>query len=144
MIAAACDMRIATPQARFGVPIARTLGNCLSPYNVKRVVGHFGPDRASRMLIFAELLSAAEAQTCGFVARLVESQELETVVRELCDRVVTFAPLTMAAAKETMRRLAVARVADCDDIIRRVYGSADFREGVAAFIAKRRPIWRGK
>ena len=144
MIAAACDLRLATPGARFGVPIARTLGNCLSPYNVKRLVAHFGPGRTHRMLIFAELISADEARDCGFVARIVEPEELDHVVRDLCDRVATFAPITMAVSKETMRRIGVASVPDGDDLIRRVYGSADFREGVAAFTAKRRPNWRGK
>jgi len=143
VIAAACDLRICTKTARFGVPIARTLGNCLSPFNVARLVAHFGPARAKRMLLFAELLSAEEALSCGFVARMAEADELERLGDDLCTRVAAQAPVTMAAAKEMMRRIGVADVPDCDDLIRRVYGSEDFREGVAAFLAKRVPRWRG-
>jgi enoyl-CoA hydratase/carnithine racemase len=143
IIAAACDLRICTKTARFGVPIARTLGNCLSPFNVARLVAHFGPARAKRMLLFAELLSAEEALSCGFVARMTEADELERLGDDLCTRVAAQAPVTMAAAKEMMRRIGVADVPDCDDLIRRVYGSEDFREGVTAFLAKRVPRWRG-
>jgi len=144
MIAAACDVRIATASARFGVPIARTLGNCLSPFNVARLLAHFGPGRTRRMLLFAEVLSAAEAESCGFITRAAAPHELDNIARELCARVSGQAPLTMAATKEMMRRIAAANVPDCDDLIRKVYGSEDFKEGVSAFIAKRPPHWRGK
>ncbi len=144
MIAAACDLRIATPDARFGVPVARTLGNCLSPFNVSRLIAHFGPARTKRMLLFSELLTANEATDCGFVARTALAPELENIANELCARVAGQAPLTMAAAKEMMRRIGIANVPDCDDLIRQVYGSDDFREGVAAFVAKRQARWRGK
>jgi len=143
IIAAASDLRISTNTARFGVPIARTLGNCLSPFNVARLLAHFGPARTKRMLLFAELISAEEALSCGFVGRIADTGELESIGEELCRRVVAQAPLTMAAAKEMMRRIGVADVPDCDDLIRQVYGSEDFSEGVAAFLAKRVPRWRG-
>ena len=80
---------------------------------------------------------------CGFVGRIADTGELESIGEELCRRVVAQAPLTMAAAKEMMRRIGVADVADCDNLIRQVYGSEDFSEGVAAFLAKRVPRWRG-
>jgi len=143
MIAAACDLRIAAKAARFGVPIARTLGNCLSPINVARLVAHFGPALTKRMLLFAELLSAEDALNCGFVAGVAEAAELERISGELCARVAAQAPITMSAAKEMIRRIRAANVPDCDDLIRKVYGSADFREGVEAFLGKRAPRWRG-
>ena len=143
IIAAACDLRIAAKGARFGVPIARTLGNCLSPFNVARLLAHFGPARTKRMLLFAELLSAEEALNCGFVARIAEVAELERIAEELSAHVSTQAPITMSAAKEMMRRIGATSVPDCDDLIRQVYGSEDFKEGVAAFRAKRAPRWRG-
>ena len=64
-IATACDFRIATPESRFGVPIARTLGNCLSMSNLARLRAAFGTQRVKRMLLLAELLSADEALACG-------------------------------------------------------------------------------
>jgi enoyl-CoA hydratase/carnithine racemase len=144
VIAAACDLRIATPSARFGVPIARTLGNCLSPGNVARLVAHFGIARTKRMLLFAELIPAADAVACGFVARTAEPDEIARVADELCARVAGQAPLTMFAAKEMVRRIVQENIPDGDDIIRLVYGSADFKEGVTSFIGKRSPAWRGK
>lgn len=143
IIASACDLRIAATGARFGVPIARTLGNCLSPFNVARLLAHFGPARTKRILLFAELLSAEEALNCGFVARIADVAELERIGEELTARVSTQAPITMAAAKEMTRRIGATNVPDCDDLIRQVYGSEDFKEGVAAFLAKRAPHWRG-
>lgn len=144
IIAAACDLRIATPGARFGVPIARTLGNCLSPGNVARLLAHFGPARTKRMLLFAELLSASEAVSCGFVARTFETEEIGNAAEELCARVAGQAPLTMSAAKEMIRRGANTNIPDGDDLIRLVYGSADFKEGITSFMGKRSPVWRGK
>ncbi len=143
IIASACDIRISAPSARFGVPIARTLGNCLSPFNVARLLAHFGPARTKRMLLFAELISAQEALDCGFVARVGDAAGLGQMAGELCTRVSGQAPVTMLAAKEMARRIGTANVPNCDDLIRQVYGSADFSEGVEAFLAKRRPQWRG-
>lgn len=143
IMAAACDLRIASPNARFGVPIARTLGNCLSPINVARLLAHFGAARTKRMLLFAELISAPEALDCGFAGKIAEAWELDRATGEFCERVVAQAPLTMMAAKEMIRRIGTANVPDCDDLIRRVYGSADFHEGVAAFVARRQAHWRG-
>jgi enoyl-CoA hydratase len=144
IIASVCDLRIAAAGARFGVPIARTLGNCLSAANVSRLLAHFGPARTRRMLLFAELISASEAESCGFVARTAPAHELDHVANDLCARILTHAPITMAAAKEMMRRIGIANVPDCDDLIRKVYDSTDFHEGVSAFIAKRPPRWRGE
>lgn len=142
IIAAACDFRLAAPNARFGIPIARTLGNCLSIANVARVVLAFGQARAKRILMLAEIISAEEAAACGF-AELVPDGELEVKLAAMCERLSEHAPLTMFAAKEAMRRLATAHLPDDDDLIHIVYDSADFKEGVAAFLAKRKPEWRG-
>jgi len=144
MIAAACDFRIATPSARFGVPVARTLGNCLSPANIARLLVQFGPGHTKRMLMLAELIPADEAAACGFVEAIAPENEIEAKLGEMCARLTGHAPLTMRAAKETIRRIVGSHLPDCDDLIRACYGSADFKEGVAAFLAKRTPNWRGR
>ena len=143
-IAAACDLRIATPAARFGVPIAKTLGNGLSSANTARVVAGFGVGAAKRMLLLAEMLSAEEAKATGFVTQLVGADALDAAVRAACDRVLGLAPLTLRAAKESIRRVVAGEPGGNEDLVRLVYGSADFREGVAAFVARRPPAWQGR
>ena len=143
-IAACCDLRIATPDARFGVPIARTLGNCLSVANYARLVGGLGVARAKRMLLLAENLTADEALAGGFLAAVVETADLDRRVAELCDRLQSHAPITMRVTKESIRRLMHAGLPEGDDLVRACYGSEDFRIGVRAFVEKKTPEWTGK
>ena len=142
-IATACDIRIATPSARFGVPIARTLGNCLSMANLARLVAAFGRPRVQRMLIGAEILTAEEALACGYLAQLVPAEAIDVEVQRLCQHLASLAPVTQAVTKEALRRLLLQDLPDAQDLILRSYGSEDFREGVSAFSGKRNPVWRG-
>ena len=143
-IAAACDLRIATPGSHFGVPIARTLGNCLSMANYARLVAALGASRAKRMLLLAENLPAAEALAAGFLSEIVEAPDLDRRVAELTALLAHHAPVTMRVSKEAIRRLLHAGLPDGDDFVRACYGSDDFRLGVEAFVQKRAPQWTGK
>ena len=143
-IAACCDLRIATPGSRFGVPIARTLGNCLSVANYARLVAALGVSRAKKMLLLAENLTAEEALAGGFLLDIVQPEEVDKKVSELCDRLVGHAPITMRVTKESIRRLMHAGLPNGDDLVRETYGSEDFRAGVKAFVEKKPPQWRGK
>ena len=143
-IAACCDLRIATPGSRFGVPIARTLGNCLSVANYARLVAALGVSRAKKMLLLAENLTADEAMAGGFLLDIVQPEEVDKKVTELCDRLVGHAPITMRVTKESIRRLMLAGLPNGDDLVRETYGSEDFRAGVKAFVEKKPPQWRGK
>jgi enoyl-CoA hydratase/carnithine racemase len=142
-IAAACDFRVAASQASFGVPIARTLGNCLSIANLARVVANFGVPRTKRMLLLGETISAEEAKTCGFVTEIAEPAELDAKARALCERLLKNAPVTMRVSKEGIRRLVAEGLPHGDDLIRECYGSRDFKIGVEAFLEKSRPEWTG-
>ena len=140
MIATACDLRVASSRSRFGVPIARTLGNCLSRANLSRVERAFGQGRTHRMLLLADLLDANEALAAGFLVALAEPDSLETLVAEILDKLVANAPLTLSATRTLMR----APSEPDEKVIARVYGSQDFNEGVNAFLAKRPPVWVGE
>jgi len=142
-LAAACDILVATPEASFGVPIARTLGNCIPAAVVARLQRRLGAGRTMAMLLTARSLSASDAAASGLVSAVLPASELEDGVRDLVRRISAGAPLTLAALKEIDRRLAVADVPD-EDLLERCYGSADFREGVSAFLEHRRPQWEGR
>jgi enoyl-CoA hydratase/carnithine racemase len=143
-IAAACDLRIATPGTRFGMPIARTIGNCLSLVNYARLVAGLGEARTKKMLMLAEMLSAEEAAQAGFVAELVTQAELGERIDALCGQLVANAPLTLRITKQALQRLRHNALPDDEDLIRQCYGSEDFHTGVAAFVAKQTPRWSGR
>lgn len=143
-IATACDFRIATPASRFGVPIAKTLGNCLSMTNLARLVNAWDASRVKRMLLLAELMRADEALACGFLLQVCEAAELDAAASALCQRLTALAPVTQTVTKESLRRLMLQGLPDSEDLIRRCYGSADFADGVAAFVAKRPAQWTGR
>ena len=142
-IATGCDFRLATPASRFGVPIAKTLGNCLSVANLARLTAAFGMQRVKRMLLLAEMVHADEALACGYLQDVVAAADLDAAVRSLCSRLAALAPVTQRVSKEGLRRLATHNLPADHDLICAAYGSADFREGVAAFVAKRAPNWKG-
>jgi enoyl-CoA hydratase len=144
-IAMACDLRIATPDAKFGVPIARTIGNTLALGNVGRMVDLLGPARTKEVLFTARFVDAVEGQAIGLFNAIVEPDNLETHVAELAELIAGHAPLTIRSSKEAVRRiLARRRLEEADDLILSCYLSEDFREGIAAFLAKRPPQWKGR
>ncbi len=143
-IAAACDLRIAAANARFGFPIARTLGNCLSIANIARLAALIGPARVTEMIFTARLLDAEEARAAGLVSEVLpDPVALAERAEALARQVAGNAPLTLRATKEALRRLRDSLPPD-EDLIRLCYTSADFREGMDAFLTKRTPVWQGR
>jgi enoyl-CoA hydratase len=143
-VAAACDLRVASPNAQFGVPIAKTIGNCLSMGNYARLVAALGAARTKAMLLTAEFMPADEARSLGFVMRILEPHAFDRELDMLCARLASLAPLTLQVTREAVRRIVSQSVVQGDDLLQRVYGSRDFREGVAAFVEKRKPQWEGR
>lgn len=143
-IATACDFRLATPSAKFGVPIAKTLGNCLAIANVARLRAAFGQQRVKRMLLLAEFIGADEALACGFLHAVESPETIDPATSSLVQRLAALAPVTQRVSKATLERLSTHDLAESEDLIRAAYGSDDFHEGVAAFVAKRPPVWSGQ
>ena len=144
-IALACDLRVCTPDARFGVPIARTLGNCLSLAGYGRIMDLIGPARTKELIFTAQLVEAADARAIGLVNEVVESAHLEARVTELAEQIAGHAPITLQVTKESVRKvLDHQRPPRDEELILRAYMSDDFREGVRAFLDKRKPDWQGR
>jgi enoyl-CoA hydratase/carnithine racemase len=129
-LAAACDLRICTPAAVFGLPIAQTVGNCLSMENYARLAALLGEARVKDIVFTARRVNADEALAIGLATEVIE--DAESRVLELADQLAGHARLTMWATKEALRRL--RPVPDGDDLVREVYGSDEFRARVRAFL----------
>jgi enoyl-CoA hydratase len=142
-IAAACDLRICTPNARFGLPIARTLGNCVSMPTYARLAHLIGAARTLHLIYTAGFVDAEEAVRLGLASELVDADALEDRLTDLCDQLASHAPLTMLASKLALRRLRTHSLPPDEDLITLCYGSDDFHEGVTAFLDRREPRWRG-
>ncbi len=147
MIALSCDLCVCSTDARFGVPIARTLGNCLSAANYARMIDLLGPARVKDLLFTGRLVDAAEAAALGLATRVVEPSAIDEEVRALAGTLMAHAPLTLQATKTIVRRIQEGRrinPAMAQDFIAACYGSDDFREGVSAFLAGRTPVFTGR
>ncbi|MEM1198904.1 MAG: enoyl-CoA hydratase/isomerase family protein [Pseudomonadota bacterium] len=145
-IAASCDLRISAADLKFGFPIARTLGNCLSATSLSRLVQLIGAGRTKEVLFTSRLMGAEEALATGLVSEVLPDQAaLDQRAGELAQLLAGQAPLTLKATKQALARLRKTMAAiDDEDLIALCYTSEDFREGLEAFLAKRKPVWQGR
>lgn len=127
VLAAACDLRICTPAARFGVPIARTVGNCLSMANYARLAALIGEARVKELIFTARAMGPE-----GLATEVVDDAEAR--VEELCSLLASHAAVTLRVTKEALRRL--RPLADGDDLVREAYESEEFRARVRAFLQR--------
>lgn len=138
-LALACDMRVATPRARFGITPAK-LGLVYPLHDTKLLVDAVGPAQAKRMLFTGVLLDAAEAHRIGLVDIL--SDDLAGAVGEVTTAIASTSPHSQQASKAIIRRI-LDGATDDDPASSAQFDAAfegeDFREGVAAFLEKRRP-----
>jgi enoyl-CoA hydratase/carnithine racemase len=143
-IAACCDLRIGTKTAKFGFPIARTLGNCLSMANLTRLSVLIGAARLKEIIFTARMMEAAEAAGLGLLNEVVEDRAaLDRRTDELARLVASLAPLTLRSTKLALLRIR-PKVDEDEELIQMCYQSRDFREGLDAFLGKRQPQWTGE
>ncbi len=144
-IAGCCDLRIGAANARFGIPIGRTLGNCLSISNYVRLAALLGPARVKDIIFTARLIEAEEACKIGLLSEVLPNYEtLQSRATELARTVASQAPLTLQVTKEALRRIKEKMSPEDDrELILKCYMSNDFREGMDAFLNKRPPKWTG-
>ena len=143
-IANACDFRIATAGSRFGVPIARTLGNCLSAQNLRALTETLGLPMVKRMLMLAEMPEAEELLAHGYLLGVAAADAIDALQAEIVEKLLGHAPVTMRVTKEALRRLGTDLTPDDRDLIHAAYGSRDFAHGVESFVAKQKPEWKGE
>ncbi|GAC1346101.1 MAG: enoyl-CoA hydratase/isomerase family protein [Myxococcales bacterium] len=143
-IAASCDLRIGAPSAKFGFPIARTLGNTLSTRNYARLAGLLGLARTKDMIFLARLLDASEMKAIGLLGEITTEDGLYARAGELARTLIDHAPITLQTAKQALNAVIRHWTPPASEAhVVRAYMSQDFQEGVEAFLAKRKPRWRG-
>ena len=147
ILAIACDLRVCTPESTLGVPVARTLGNCLSAANYARLRDLVGPGGVKDLMFTGRLVGGREAQAIGLVNRVIEASAIEAEVGGLAATIAGNAPLTIRATKEALRRIQAHERLDpsaIEDLITMCYLSEDFKGAVQAFLDKKRPVFNGR
>ncbi|MBV8151944.1 MAG: enoyl-CoA hydratase/isomerase family protein [Candidatus Eremiobacteraeota bacterium] len=144
--ALACDLRVASDDARFGIPAAK-LGIGYRYGAVRELVNVIGPAYAREVLFTGRQFSAEEALRMGLVNRVTAGVRLEEEVRGYCDAMAANAPLSIRAAAFVIRELGKDESerdrAACDAAVAACFTSADYVEGRTAFMEKRRPVFMG-
>ena len=144
-LAIACDIRIATPAATFGIPAGR-LGLMTDQWTVTRLAGTVGQSVARAMLLSAENCSGERAHQVGLVTRLAEPDRLVADALEWAEQIAQLAPLTLAAAKVGLNDAegALGWTPTFRAAFDRAWASADLQEGLAAFAERRPPRFEGR
>ena len=146
-IALSCDMRIASQGSTFGIPAAK-LGLAYPPMGTKRLVNIVGPAYAKEIFFTARRFTHEEALAMGLINRVTSREVLETLTRDTCAMIAENAPMTIATEKrivdECVKPAENFDAALCDRLATACFASDDYKEGRAAFMAKRRPVFNGK
>jgi enoyl-CoA hydratase/carnithine racemase len=144
-IAAACDLRIGAPSAKFGFPIARTLGNTLSTRNLSRLAGLLGVARTKDILLLARLMDAKEMLANGLLNELAEEHDVYARAEAMARKLMELAPITLRTSKQVLNQVLRGWAASPDSRhVVEAYTSSDFKEGIEAFLGKRKPEWKGR
>jgi enoyl-CoA hydratase len=144
-LATICDLRLCGEGSRFGVPIKR-LGLTVSYAEMAPLIELVGPANALEILLEGEIFDASRAYDMGLVNRVVADQEVEAEARSMAARIAEGAPLVARWHKKFARRLLERRPlapAEFDESFA-CFDTEDFQTGYRAFLAKQRPVFRGR
>ena len=146
-LAVACDLRIATDDSRFGIPAAK-LGVGYRFAGVRRLAQLVGPSFTAEIFYTGRQFSSQEALQMGLVNRVLPAGELEKYVLDYAATLSANAPLTIAAVKRCLIELGrdpgERDLALCQKMVEDCFASADYKEGQAAFMEKRKPVFKGR
>jgi enoyl-CoA hydratase len=144
-IAAACDLRIGAPSARFGFPISRTLGNTLSTRNFSRLAGLIGVARTKDIIFLARLMDTDEMRAIGLLNEVTAEEDLYQRAEAMGRKLMEHAPITLRTAKRVLNEVLRGWAPEIgSEHVIEAYMSSDFKEGIEAFLGKRKPDWRNK
>jgi len=145
-IATLCDFTLAVPEAKFGYTEAKIgfVPAIVSVFLIRQI----GDKRARDLILTGRIFGAEEAHAMGLVTEVVPAERLLEIARELAASLMESSPTSLARTKSLMLKLAEAELdRELELAIQenaRIRSTADFREGLAAFLEKRRPQWRGE
>jgi enoyl-CoA hydratase len=147
-VAAACDLRYASADSRFGIPIAR-LGHTVDLRNALRLIRLVGPSRVKEMLFTAELIGAEEALQIGLINRALPSDQIEHYTYDTARKMAAYAPLSLMQSKASVQLCLdnpeLHGIAEPAAIAAALYDTEDFHAGVRAFLCKQSlPPFRGR
>jgi enoyl-CoA hydratase/carnithine racemase len=144
LVALGADVRMCADDARFAIPAVR-LGVAYPFDGVRRLVATVGPSAAAEILLTGSTFGADDALRWGLVSRVVPAAHLEVATTQVALAVASGAPLSVRAAKESLRAAASEAPPDAvAEAIRACWESEDFAEGRRAFAEKRPPVFRGR